>query len=146
MRDLSARPASPGRPAGTAEARRATVEVSRPTLRQAGLDADEVFRALAEPRRRAILSLVASMEMPAGRIAEHFDVTRSAVSQHLQVLKDAGLITERRDGTRRLYRASEMALRELRGFLEELWQQSFELARDILDDGSEAGTEAAASE
>ena len=95
-----------------------------------------MFRALAEPRRRAILGLVASTEMPAGKIAEHFDVTRSAVSQHLQVLKDAGLITERRDGTRRLYRASELALRELRGFLEELWQQSFELARDILEDGS----------
>ena len=86
-------------------------------------------------------SLVASTEMPAGKIAEHFEVTRSAVSQHLQVLKDAGLITERRDGTRRLYRASELALRELRGFLEELWQQSFELARDILEDGSAAGTE-----
>jgi DNA-binding transcriptional ArsR family regulator len=120
--------------------------VTPPSLRRAGLSADEVFRALAEPRRRAILSLVASTEMPAGKIAEHFEVTRSAVSQHLQVLKDAGLITERREGTRRLYRASEMALRELRGFLEELWRESFELARDILEDNSAAGNESAASE
>ena len=101
--------------------------------RRSGLNADDVFRALAEPRRRAILSLVASEELPAGQIAEHFEVTRSAVSQHLQVLKEAGLVTERRDGTRRLYRASEMSLRQLRSFLEELWRQSFELARDVLE-------------
>lgn len=107
------------------------------------LNADVVFRALAEPRRRAILSLVAGAELPAGRIAEHFDVTRSAVSQHLQVLKDAGLITERRDGTRRLYRASEDALAELRAFLEGLWQQSFQLARDVLEDEPGSGTAAA---
>ncbi|GAA2079379.1 metalloregulator ArsR/SmtB family transcription factor [Actinomadura alba] len=93
-----------------------------------------MFRALAEPRRRAILSLVASVELPAGKIAEHFDVSRSAISQHLQVLKDAGLITERRDGTRRLYRASEVTLVELRTFLEGLWRQSFELARDVLQE------------
>lgn len=74
------------------------------------------------------------MELPAGKIAEHFDVSRSAISQHLQVLKDAGLITERRDGTRRLYRASEVTLVELRTFLEGLWRQSFELARDVLQE------------
>jgi DNA-binding transcriptional ArsR family regulator len=114
--------------------------------RRSGLDADEVFRALAEPRRRAILSLVASAEMPAGKIAEHFEVTRSAVSQHLQVLKEAQLITERRDGTRRLYRASELSLDELRSFLEGLWAQSFELARSILEEGPEGQDQAAASE
>jgi DNA-binding transcriptional ArsR family regulator len=111
---------------------------------RSGLDADVVFRALAEPRRRAILSLVASVELPAGKIAEHFDVSRSAVSQHLQVLKDAGLITERRDGTRRLYRASEITLVELRAYLEGLWRQSFELARDVLEDGRAGGGTAAA--
>ncbi|WP_242907132.1 ArsR/SmtB family transcription factor [Actinomadura terrae] len=104
---------------------------------RSGLDEDVVFRALAEPRRRAILSLVASAELPAGKIAEHFEVTRSAVSQHLQVLKDAGLVTERRDGTRRLYRASEETLVELRAFLEDLWRQSFEMTRDVLEAGSE---------
>jgi DNA-binding transcriptional ArsR family regulator len=109
-----------------------------------GLNADDAFRALAEPRRRAILSLVASAELPAGKIAEHFNVSRSAVSQHIQVLKDAGLITERRDGTRRLYRASEIALIELRASLERLWQQSFELAREILEEGTKDKGDAAA--
>lgn len=118
----------------------------RTPARPSGLNADEVFRALAEPRRRAILSLVASAEMPAGKIAEHFEVTRSAVSQHLQLLKEAGLITERRDGTRRLYRASDVSLDELRSFLEELWAQSFQLARGILEDGSESRSRSAASE
>lgn len=109
-----------------------------------GLDPDEVFRALAEPRRRAILSLVASTEMMAGAIAEHFDVTRSAVSQHLQVLKDARLITERREGTKRLYRASEAALQELRAYLEDLWKLRFDEARDLLEGDYE--DESAASE
>jgi DNA-binding transcriptional ArsR family regulator len=96
-------------------------------------DLDDVLRAIAEPRRRAILRLVATEELPAGRIAEHFDVTRSAVSQHLQVLKDAGLILERRDGTRRIYRASEEALTELRNVVESLWQQSLMKARDTAE-------------
>jgi len=66
---------------------------------------DEALKAVAEPRRRAILRLVAEDELPAGEIAAAFDVSRTAVSQHLTVLKNAGLLTERRDGTRRLYRA-----------------------------------------
>ncbi len=81
---------------------------------------DEALRAIAEPRRRAILRLVASREMAAGDIARHFDVTRPAVSQHLTVLRQAGLLSERRDGTRRLYRARPQALDELRAFLEDL--------------------------
>ena len=66
---------------------------------------DAQLRALAEPRRREILQLVWSQELPAGEIAAHFDVTRPAISQHLTVLKHADLIVERRAGTRRLYRA-----------------------------------------
>jgi len=66
---------------------------------------DEAFKALVEPRRRAILRLVATDELAAGEIAAAFSVTRSAVSQHLSVLKEAGLVAERRAGTRRLYRA-----------------------------------------
>ncbi|GAA3119826.1 hypothetical protein GCM10010466_08330 [Planomonospora alba] len=96
-------------------------------------DLDDVLRAIAEPRRRAILRLVATEELPAGRIAEHFDVTRSAVSQHLQVLKDAGLIVERRDGTRRIYRASEGALAQLRDLVESLWRDSMMRARDAVE-------------
>lgn len=107
-------------------------------------DVDVLLRAIAEPRRRAILSLVATEELPAGKIAEHFEITRPAVSQHLQVLKDAGLVTERRDGTRRLYRASDTALAELRTYMEGLWRQSFQLARDSLEGPAAAGDPAAA--
>jgi DNA-binding transcriptional ArsR family regulator len=98
---------------------------------------DEVLRAIAEPRRRAILQLVASQELPAGEIAARFEVTRPAVSQHLTVLKDAGLITERRDGTRRLYRARPEGLAELQRFLSDMWGQSLDLARRLVE--AEAG-------
>jgi DNA-binding transcriptional ArsR family regulator len=82
---------------------------------------EAALRAIAEPRRREILRLVRKGELPAGEIAAHFDVTRPAISQHLTVLKSAGLITERRDGTRRLYRARPEGLAELRDFLNEFW-------------------------
>jgi DNA-binding transcriptional ArsR family regulator len=81
-----------------------------------------VVDAVAEPRRREILRLVRDDEMPAGAIAAHFDdVSRPAVSQHLRVLRDAGLLAERRDGTRRLYRVRPEGLGELRAFLDEFW-------------------------
>src|SRR3954463_903746 len=82
---------------------------------------DEALRALAEPRRRAILRLVAHEELPAGQIAEAFDVTRTAVSQHLSVLRNAGLLHERRDGTRRLYRARPEGLAGGQGFPDQVW-------------------------
>ena len=62
---------------------------------------EAALRAIAEPRRRTILRLVGSDELSAGEIASHFEITRPAVSQHLTVLKGAGLLTERREGTRR---------------------------------------------
>ncbi|MGR6913132.1 ArsR/SmtB family transcription factor [[Actinomadura] parvosata] len=96
---------------------------------------DDTLRAIAEPRRLAILRLVASEELSAGHIAEHFEVTRSAVSQHLQVLKDAELISERREGTKRLYRASEDGLAELRRFLDQMWGDSVNLARRLAEGG-----------
>ena len=70
---------------------------------------DQTLQALAEPRRREILGLLADRELTAGEIAARFDVTRPAVSQHLAVLRAAGLVSERRDGTRRLYRARPAA-------------------------------------
>ena len=84
---------------------------------------DTALKAIAEPRRRQILELVRDRELSAGEIAGHFDVTRPAVSQHLTVLKDAGLITERREGARRLYHARIEGLAELRDFLETFWDQ-----------------------
>jgi len=79
------------------------------------------LKAIAAPRRRAILTLVRDDELTAGEIASHFDVTRPAISQHLNVLKEAGLVNERRNGTRRLYRARPEGLAELKDFLEEFW-------------------------
>jgi DNA-binding transcriptional ArsR family regulator len=98
---------------------------------------DEALRAIAEPRRRAILRLVSTQELPAGEIAAHFEVTRPAVSQHLTVLRDAGLVTERRVGTRRLYRARPEGLAELQNFIADMWGQSLDLARRLVE--AEAG-------
>ena len=82
--------------------------------------------AIAEPRRREILRLVRDEEMTAGRIAAHFDVTRPAISQHLRVLHGAGLVSERRDGTRRIYRTRPEGLSELRAFLDDFWSERLE--------------------
>ena len=94
---------------------------------------DEALRALAEPRRRAILRLVARDELAAGEIAAAFDVNRTTISQHLTVLKNAGLLSERRDGTRRLYRARPETLQGLRSFLDEMWASSLDVARRIVE-------------
>jgi DNA-binding transcriptional ArsR family regulator len=106
---------------------------------------DEALRAIAEPRRRAILRLVSSQELPAGEIAAHFEVTRPAVSQHLTVLRDAGLVTERRVGTRRLYRARPEGLAELQNFLADMWGQSLDLARRLVEADAGARDDAAAA-
>ena len=94
---------------------------------------DEALRALAEPRRRAILRLVATDELAAGEIAAAFDVTRTAVSQHLTVLKGAGLLAERRDGTRRLYRARPEGLAGLRRFLDDMWSSALDRGRLLVE-------------
>jgi DNA-binding transcriptional ArsR family regulator len=107
---------------------------------------DEALRAIAEPRRRAILRLVARDELAAGEIAAAFDVTRTAVSQHLTVLKNAGLLNERRDGTRRLYRARAEGLAGLREFLDDMWAGALDAARRIAEhEQGVAGDDQAAS-
>src|SRR5213080_4154167 len=84
------------------------------------------IQALAEPRRRQILELVRERELSAGEIASQFEVTRPAISQHLGVLKEAGLVDERRNGTRRLYRARPQGLAELKAFLDAFWDAKLE--------------------
>src|SRR6185369_3999727 len=84
---------------------------------------EAALKAIAGPRRRQILTLVRDGELSAGEIAGHFDITRPAVSQHLNVLKEAGLVSERRNGTRRLYQARPEGLAELKEFLEEFWDE-----------------------
>jgi DNA-binding transcriptional ArsR family regulator len=90
---------------------------------------DLALRALAEPRRREILRLVQDEELPAGAIAAHFEVTRPAISQHLRVLKEAGLVDERRDGTRRFYRTRPEGLGELREYLAGFWEGRLRLLK-----------------
>ncbi len=90
---------------------------------------EAALKAIAEPNRRRILQLVWDEELSAGEIASHFDVSRPAVSQHLTVLKEAGLVNERRNGTRRLYRADQTGLADLRSFLDDFWAGRLELLK-----------------
>jgi DNA-binding transcriptional ArsR family regulator len=94
---------------------------------------DLALKALAEPRRRAILRLVRDGELSSGEIASRFDVSGPAISQHLGVLREAGLVAERRDGTRRLYRARPEGMTEVRRFVEELWDGSLDRLRDAAE-------------
>jgi DNA-binding transcriptional ArsR family regulator len=94
---------------------------------------DHALHALADPRRRAILALVRDRELPAGEIADRFDVSRPAISQHLAVLRQAGLVTERRDGTRRLYRARPTGAAELRDWLEQFWDDGLARLRQAAE-------------
>src|SRR5437588_7573184 len=77
----------------------------------------KVFEAVAQPKRREILRLLAGGELSAGEVAARFDVTQPAISQHLKVLRETGLVTERREGTRRLYRVRPEGLADLHDFV-----------------------------
>jgi len=99
---------------------------------------EAALKAIAAPRRRQILSLVRAEELSAGEIAAQFDVTRPAVSQHLNVLKEAGLVSERRNGTRRLYRARPEGLAQLKAFLEEFWDERLDALKREAEHEEEA--------
>jgi len=90
---------------------------------------EAALKAIAEPHRRQILALVRDGELAAGEIAAHFDVTRPAISQHLNVLKEVGLVSERRDGTRRLYQVRPEGFGELKAFLEGFWDERLDALR-----------------
>jgi DNA-binding transcriptional ArsR family regulator len=82
---------------------------------------EAALKAIAAPRRREMLRLVLDRELSVGEIASHFEISGPAVSQHLGVLKEAGLVDDRRNGTRRLYRARPEGLADLREYLDEFW-------------------------
>jgi len=85
---------------------------------------DRVLQAIAEPHRRESLILLQDTELSASEIAAHFtDVTRPAISQHLMLLAQVGLVTMRRQGTKRLYRTRPEGLEDLRRFLESFWDE-----------------------
>jgi DNA-binding transcriptional ArsR family regulator len=94
---------------------------------------DTALHAIAEPRRRAILRLVRDRELSAGEIAARFSVTRPAISQHLKVLREAGLVEERRDGTRRLFRVRPEGFAELRRELEWMWDDSLARLKTVAE-------------
>lgn len=98
-----------------------------------GDPADAVLRALADPHRRQILRLVRGGELAAGEIASHFDATQQAVSHHLQVLAKAGLVSERRDGVRRLYALDPQGLDPVREMLSELWPSALERLKYVVE-------------
>jgi DNA-binding transcriptional ArsR family regulator len=85
------------------------------------MSAEAAFRALGEPRRREILRLVRDQPLSVNEIAEHFEISQQAVSQHLQVLKQAGLVAVRRDAQRHLYAVRPEGLESVEAFLSELW-------------------------
>jgi DNA-binding transcriptional ArsR family regulator len=93
----------------------------------------DVFQVLAEPRRRDVLALLADRERTAGDIAARFDVTRQAISQHLRILHRAGLIEERREGTRRWYRARPEGLAEVRAYVEAMWPGALEALKSAAE-------------
>jgi DNA-binding transcriptional ArsR family regulator len=93
---------------------------------------EAALKALGDPGRRRILTLVRDEERSAGEIAAEFDVSWPAVSQHLRVLKQAGLLSERREGTKRLYRARPEGLADVRAFLDGFWDSRLErLKREV---------------
>ena len=92
----------------------------------------DTLQVIAEPRRREILQIIWSEEMAASDIAAHFELTFGAVSQHLGVLRDAELVTMRKDGNRRLYMADRDALSPYKDILESMWNETLgDLARAV---------------
>jgi DNA-binding transcriptional ArsR family regulator len=83
-----------------------------------------VLDALGEPTRRSILELLAERPAPVGELASALPVSRPAVSQHLKVLKQAGLVTDRAEGTRRLYQLNPHGIRDLRAYFDQFWDQA----------------------
>jgi DNA-binding transcriptional ArsR family regulator len=101
-------------------------------------DAAEVLDALGDPTRRTVLELLREGERPVGELAARLPVSRPAVSQHLRVLREAGLVTERREGTRRLYRVDPEGLAALRTYLETYWSDVLSAFKDAAERGGPA--------
>jgi len=88
--------------------------------------AEAAFEALAEPRRREMLRLVRDQPRAVNEVAEHFEISQQAVSRHLQILKEAGLVAVRPEGQRRLYAVRSEGLGSVRDFLAEFWPAQLE--------------------
>jgi DNA-binding transcriptional ArsR family regulator len=102
-----------------------------------GTVSESAFHALADPRRRAILRLVRDQPRSVNEIAEHFDITQQAISLHLKVLRDAGLVAVRPHGQRRLYAVRPEGLAALRDFLAEFWPEHLQRLKHALESGDQ---------
>jgi DNA-binding transcriptional ArsR family regulator len=98
------------------------------------------LEAVANPHRREILRLVWDAELSSREIASHFDVTWQAVSHNLRVLREAGLVSERRAGTRRIYRAERDRLAPLEALLQDMWRQDLERLERVMEDDRSQGS------
>ena len=94
-----------------------------------------ILRALAEPRRQAMLRLIRDQPRSVTEIGKHFDISQQAVSQHLQVLAGAGLVQVRREGKRRLYVVDPDGLQDLDAFLADLWPAGLRRLKDAVEAG-----------
>ena len=92
--------------------------------------------ALGDPTRRAVFERLRTGPKAVGELAAGLPVSRPAVSQHLRVLREAGLVSERREGTRRIYRADPRGLAELRAYFDEFWVQALEAFKDEVEKGA----------
>lgn len=95
--------------------------------------------AIASPRRREILRLVWDRELSAGAIAEEFDISWPAISQHMGVLKEAGLVAERRDGRRRYYRTDAETVGALAPVLKQMWNDDLDRLVGLAESASPEG-------
>ena len=95
--------------------------------------ADEAWTALGDPSRRAIVECLAERPRAVGELADDLPISRPAVSQHLRVLKDAGFVAERREGTSRIYRADKAALGPLRSAVEDHWRRGLGRVKDLAE-------------
>jgi DNA-binding transcriptional ArsR family regulator len=95
------------------------------------------WAALADPTRRTIFELVVTRPRAVGELAELLPVTRPAVSQHLRLLKEAGLVVDRAEGTRRIYRANPDGLREMRAQLDRFWNQALANFKELVEQPEE---------
>jgi DNA-binding transcriptional ArsR family regulator len=95
---------------------------------------EEALDALGDPTRRAIFERLRSGPLAVGELARGLPVSRPAVSQHLRVLKEAGLVTDRAQGTRRLYRVDQRGLAGLRDYFESFWDETLAAFREAAED------------
>jgi DNA-binding transcriptional ArsR family regulator len=93
----------------------------------------EGFSALADPTRRAIFERIAERPQAVGELAGELPVSRPAVSQHLKVLKEAGLVTDQADGNRRIYQLDPDGVDALRGYLDQFWQQALRAFKEAAE-------------